>query len=194
MGRKPTKSEPTEKKVTQSRRKKCKICGNLLNEDEIIVIDKLNYCVECAEIREKEKKYNKKLNEYIYSLCGGDRAVMPLMCKQIKNMKDEYGYISSGILATLKYMYEIMSPPIEFNPEYGVANVPYYYYQARNFNVKYFYLKEKAKEDVCEPEPKTIVLKRSSMMEQDKNFWENKKEKEMGPDIDLNSIILDEEG
>lgn len=191
---KKTVTIPSENQPKRVRRSKCKICGTLLNDDDVVVIDKIKYCAKCAEAREKEKKYNKKLNEYIYKLCGEDRFAMPLMCKQIKNMKDEYGYISSGILATLQYMYEIMTPPLEFNPEYGVANVPYYYYQAKNFNIKYFYLKEKAKREILEPEDKTIVLKRSSIMEQDKKFWEDKKEKEMGPDIDLNSIILDEEG
>ena len=72
--------------------------------------------------------YGVDLNDYIYKLCGEDNSLMPMMGSQIKKMKEENGYKASSILATLKYMYELKDPPLEFNPDYGVHDVIYFYH------------------------------------------------------------------
>ena len=88
-------------------------------------------------------------------------------------------------------MYEILDPPVEFKPEYGVANVPYFYYQAKKFNEQYFEVKKKLEEEPLQELPtREITLKRSSMIKEDNEFWVNKKEKELGADLDLNSLII----
>lgn len=174
-------------------KKKCCVCGFRFDSELILTIDKKNYCEKCANTTlkriEKEKKDNKALNDYIYHLCEEDGALMGLMGKQIKTMKEEHHYKTSGILATLKYMYEILDPPVEFNPEYGINNVIYYYYQAKKFNEQYFNLKRKAEEPFEEPPNRVVTLKRSDIIQEEETFWKKKKEKELGPDMDLNSLI-----
>lgn len=179
----------------KSSKKKCCVCGFRFDSELIVTYDKKNYCENCGpkEIKriEKEKKDNKALNDYIYQLCGEDSALMPLMGKQIKNMKEEYEFKSSGILATLRYMYEILDPPIEFIPEYGLANVPYFYYQARKFHEQYFNVKKQAENEIEVPPPRIITLKRSDIIQEEEEFWRIKKQKEMGSDIDLNALVMD---
>ena len=176
------------KRVTK---KKCCLCEYYFDSTLITTVDKKNYCSSCFEKFQKEKKINKDLNDYIYKLCGEDGSLMPMMGSQIKKMKEENGYKASSILATLKYMYELKDPPVEFNPDYGVHDVIYFYHQAKTFNEKYFELKRKAEEDDIESPPdKIITIKRSSLVQEDEEFWKKKKEKEMGVDIDLNALIL----
>ena len=173
-------------------KRKCSVCGRWVDSEVAIVINKITYCDVCGEPRKKEVLINKALNDYIYELCEHDQAVMAMMCTQIKRMKDENeGYKASGILATLKYMYEILDPPVEFKPEYGVANVPYFYYQAKKFNEQYFEVKKKLEEEPLQELPtREVTLKRSSMIKEDNEFWTNKKEKELGADLDLNALII----
>ena len=116
---------------------------------------------------------------------------MPRLGQQIKKWKEEYGWNSKAILLTLQYMYELCDPPVEFNPEFGLGNVAFYYYHAKKHYEQCRALKKIAEDSEEEDiPPRYITLKRSNIIKDDEEFWKKKKEKELGPLLDLNDLII----
>lgn len=107
---------------------KCKFCGKLI-EDKSNAIKKSNgwWHNDCLKEKEKQKSENKsdyeKLIDYIYELYDGNIPVF--IFKQIKDYVNEYGMKYSGILLTLKYIYEELEMP--FDEENGIGMVVYKY-------------------------------------------------------------------
>lgn len=107
---------------------KCKFCGKLI-EDKTNATKKSNgwYHNSCVEEKEKQKNENKsdydKLIDYIYELYNGNIPVF--IFKQIKDYVNEYGMKYSGILLTLRYIYEELEIP--FDEENGIGLVVYKY-------------------------------------------------------------------
>ena len=107
---------------------KCKWCGELI-EDKSNATKKSNgwWHNNCLEEKEKQKNENKsdyeKLIDYIYKLYDGNIPVF--VFKQIKDYVNEYGMKYSGILLTLKYIYEELEIP--FDEENGIGLVIYKY-------------------------------------------------------------------
>lgn len=112
---------------------KCKFCGKLI-EDKANATKKSNgwWHNECLKEKEKQKNENKsdyeKLIDYIYELYNGNIPVF--IFKQIKDYVNEYGMKYSGILLTLKYIYEELEMP--FDEENGIGMVVYKYSEAKN--------------------------------------------------------------
>lgn len=180
--------------------RKCCVCGKNFPSTLIYTIDAKNYCHVCgAELqktRQKEIDANKKLNDYLYKLAG-DKDLMPFWCKQIKSLKDDNGWKSEGILATLKYVFEIQGhPPIE-NPEFGIAwVVERYYYSAKKYHEQLYALKKTPDEVIQEillMPAHEIVLKRSDLIKKDDSFLEKKKDLTYGPVLSMDDIEDDEE-
>lgn len=107
---------------------KCKWCGELI-EDKSNATKKSNgwWHNNCLEEKEKQKNENKsdyeKLIDYIYELYDGNIPIF--VFKQIKDYVNEYGMKYSGILLTLKYIYEELEIP--FDEENGIGLVVYKY-------------------------------------------------------------------
>lgn len=107
---------------------KCKWCGKLI-EDKSNATKKSNgwYHNDCLKEKEKQKNENKsdyeKLIDYIYELYNGNIPVF--IFKQIKDYVNEYGMKYSGILLTLKYIYEQLEMP--FDEKNGIGLVVYKY-------------------------------------------------------------------
>ena len=107
---------------------KCKWCGELI-ENKSNATKKSNgwWHNNCLEEKEKQKNENKsdyeKLIDYIYELYDGNIPVF--VFKQIKDYVNEYGMKYSGILLTLKYIYEELEIP--FDEENGIGLVVYKY-------------------------------------------------------------------
>lgn len=107
---------------------KCKWCSKEIL-DKSNATKKGNYWWHnsCLEKKEKQKNENKsdyeKLIDYIYELYDGNIPVF--VFKQIKDYVNEYGMKHSGILLTLKYIYEELEIP--FDEENGIGLVVYKY-------------------------------------------------------------------
>ena len=107
---------------------KCKWCKETI-EDKTNATKKSNgwWHNDCLKEKEKQKSENKsdyeKLIDYIYELYNGNIPVF--IFKQIKDYVNEYGMKYSGILLTLKYIYEELEIP--FDEENGIGLVVYKY-------------------------------------------------------------------
>ena len=107
---------------------KCKWCKETI-EDKANTVKKSNgwWHNDCLKEKEKQKNENKsdydKLIDYIYELYNGHIPVF--IFKQIKDYVNEYGMKYSGILLTLKYIYEELEIP--FDEENGIGLVVYKY-------------------------------------------------------------------
>lgn len=122
---------------------------------------------------------------------------MPFWCKQVKSMKDENGWRTESILATLKYIFEITEHPPILHPEFGIRGlVEAYYYPAKKYYEEVFALK-KTSDDVIQEillmPPKEIILKRSDLLKKEEKFLEKKKDLTYGPALDMDDIVDDEE-
>lgn len=57
----------------------------------------------------------------------------PLIVRQIKQYKHEYGFTNAGIRKTIDYCYRLADPPRLPMLDAGIALVPYYYQEAKDF-------------------------------------------------------------
>ena len=118
---------------------KCRQCGKEINKDAAIQIKPRIYvcsadCEQKYEYKNVKSTQNNKddlieLKSYISQLYNGE-VNWPLIMKQLRQMREEYGYKNSGILYTLKYAHDIKE--IDFNGS-GIGLVPYLYNEAKNF-------------------------------------------------------------
>jgi hypothetical protein len=129
---------------------KCRYCGTeIKKEDAISEVPKVYYCsAECMEMsRDKNakgkppvKSARRELTDLIqkYYLANGykkNEINWNLICAQIKNLVDTYGYKYSGIRYTLWYMVEIIEKPL-FDDSYkgSILNlVPFEYINAQKY-------------------------------------------------------------
>lgn len=180
--------------------RKCCVCEKMFASSLIYTIDAKNYCHSCGEElqqkRQKEIEKNKELNAYLCNLAG-DNDLMPFWGRQVKSMKEENGWRTESILATLRYIFEIMENPPILQPEFGIrALVETYYYSAKKYYEEVFALKKTPDEVIQEillMPPKEIVLRRSELLKKDERFLEKKKDLTYGPALDMDDIIDDEE-
>lgn len=106
---------------------------------------------------------------------------MGFCVKQIKNLHENYHMKYSAITATLQYMYEFSDENIVFDPHICLANIPYYYLDAKEFFL-IKYMREKDNEDyikeiINKPE-NIVVLERSNLIKYDNIFDQNKRGKD----------------
>ena len=91
-------------------------------------------------------------------------------------------------------MYEYLDPPLEFDEKICLANVPYYFLDAKEYFLK-LWENKKISSNLVEQiltRPETIItLERSELIKQDSIFLEKKKEK-MGCQI-LNMDDIEDE-
>lgn len=101
---------------------KCRQCGKEINKESAIKIKERIYvcsteCEQKYEYKNVKSTQNNKddlaeLKSYINQLYNGE-VNWPLVMKQLRQMREEYGYKNSGILYTLKYAHDIKE--IDFN-------------------------------------------------------------------------------
>ena len=182
--------------MKKSNKSKCCVCGRYVDNELILMIDKKKYCPECGKERQKEKKDYKELMDYIYNLCHKDQTAMGLMVKQIKEYVETYEYKYGGILYTLKYAFELLEEPYEFIPDAGISFVPYLYHQAYEFCRQYYDLKQTDEElidEVLSMPPIVYDIKRSQIIADDKQFWEEKRKGQGRSMLDMDDIEDDED-
>lgn len=80
-----------------------------------------------------------------------------MVCSQIKQMEDLYGYKPSGILYTINYMVEMEQ--IDWKEDNGIGLVKYYYTKAQNYYLQQLAMKKSIQEFNFD-EIDTIVVKK----------------------------------
>lgn len=174
----------------------CSVCKRTFAKEEIITINAKNYCPKCKAERDQDAEDYKNLMIYIDELSDYDRTIMPIVGTQIKKMKQDGGITNGQILSTLRYIYELKEPPIKFLPEYGIANVPYFFREAQLFYRKNSNLASTTEQEIQESlncEPIRITIKRSTLIQQQKEYEEENVRKENRVVINLDDIELEED-
>ena len=143
---------------------KCRQCGKEINKESAIKIkERIYVCsTECEQKYTAAKSTQKnsddltELKSYINQLYNGE-VNWPLIMKQLKSMREEYGYKISGILYTLKYAHDIKE--MNFNGN-SIGIVPYIYNEAKQFYLQLNQVKKSVDnlQNVCYDEL-TIVKK-----------------------------------
>lgn len=114
-----------------SKKVKCPLCNKLNDKENTQQLDNRYYCIECAEIRTKEKSKHMdgwdQLYDYICEIYNIPK-LTGLMFKQIKDFRDNYDYKNSGMYLTLKYYYEVLENDVKEDTALGI--IPYYYDKA----------------------------------------------------------------
>lgn len=144
--------------------KRCSSCKKPLEDDDTGFRTekgkKVYYCSTCLEIRNREAKAHYDLVDYIYQKhdykhkgIGGEYVVAQI--KVLKNMYPHYK--EGGMLASLKYYYEVLNNDIHPNP---FKLIPYIYDEAKLFyekrrEIKMEYLKIKEQKPL-ESKPRII--------------------------------------
>ena len=114
----------------------CRYCKEQLNKEEAVKNGKSSYyhhdCLEEKAQKENDKKKEsdeyRSLIEYICKLYKLD-APTGMILKQIRDMREEYGYKLSGIKLSLQYFYETLENPVL--DDTGIGIVPYVYEEAK---------------------------------------------------------------
>lgn len=184
MGRKPIST------------RKCSICERTFSKEEITLINGKNYCPKCKKKKEKDAQDYKDLMAYIDEISNKDRFLMPMVASQIKKFKTDYNVTNEEILSTLRYMFELKEPPIQFVPESGIAILPYFFREAQLFykqNKELALITEQKIQESYNSEPVRITIKRSAIIKQQQEFEEERRKKENRVVIDLDDIDLEED-
>ena len=123
-----------------ARKVKCPECGTFNDKENTISHNSRYYCKICYENYMREAQEYKELIAYICELFQVD-APTPLMCKQIKDYKDQFNYTYRGMKTTLNYFFEIQAgnDPMD---SLGIGIVPFVYDEAKKF-----YIDKKAVKD-----------------------------------------------
>ena len=174
----------------------CKGCGIRFPTEDMTVVSGLKYCPECAKPRLKEARTNIELNDYLFNLCNKDQDVMPYLTTQVKLMVDNNNFKPSGILATLKYVYDDSETAPPFNPRSGIQYIVQKYYStARDFYIQVHHLNQTSEDEIkriLTMPTETITLTRSELDARDKRSSEKRKDELYGKEIDLNDIPDDD--
>lgn len=143
---------------------KCPGCGEFFRRDQVAFVQHKNRywhksCYETSvQQANKDAEEQRKLEEYIVKLLKLDN-INTRIRKQIKDMREEYGYSYSGIQKSLEYFYEVKGNSIE-KANNGIGIVPYVYETAKEYyyNIFMAHLQNKDK-DVEEFVKKGRVIK-----------------------------------
>ena len=122
------------------RKVKCPECGTFNDKENTIAHNSRYYCKICYENYMREAQAYKDLVAYICELFQMD-APTPLMCKQIKDYKEQFDYTYRGMKTTLNYFFEIQEGN-DPNDSIGVGIIPFVYDEAKKF-----YIDKKAVKD-----------------------------------------------
>lgn len=143
-----------------ARQVKCPMCSKLNNKENTTEINKRYYCIECSEIKEKEKAKHiddwEELFEYICELYNIKKPT-GMMFKQIKEFRDTYGYTNKGIYLTLKYYYEVLDN--EVKDDTGLGIVVYYYEKAKQHFIEIRDVKRHVKDFEINEQIKIVKIK-----------------------------------
>lgn len=155
---------------------KCYVCGEYFDRDKIEFVQN-GRRYRHASCEEKET-----IMSYLIKLFGKENINYPLVGTHIKRYKEQ-GYTENGILASLKYWYEIKGHTVSEN-EYknktgGLGIIPYIYPLAKEYYYKIELAKEANKHKDFTVINKTIKIDIPKAKENRKNFFDSIEEGEI---------------
>lgn len=116
-----------------SKQPTCKQCGKKITAEEKKVHNNKTFCEICyKKILSESEQYKKLISEVYRMATASQQQFNPLIYRQIKEYKENYGFEYSGILYTLQYIENILNKPMDFE-NYGIALVPYEYINAKKW-------------------------------------------------------------
>jgi uncharacterized protein YpuA (DUF1002 family) len=119
--------------IIVSRLSTCKECGKKITSDEKKVHNSKTLCKECfKKISIESEQYKELITELHKMVFEAQQQFNPLIYKQIKEYKENYGFTHLGMLYTLKYIKNFLNKPIDFE-NYGIALVQYEYINAQKW-------------------------------------------------------------
>ena len=135
----------------------CKGCGKKLQSGEKHTYNSKTYCEQCFEGIEKEAIAYKDLVRFI---CENYNITQPtgFMFKQIKELKNNFGYSYAAMTYTLWYCKEILNKSLL--EKYGVSLIKYHYDDAKDYYLQQERMKEQA-DKLSNVEIKTKVVKKN---------------------------------
>ena len=160
-----------------NKNRKCSKCGLSFPAETIKKIGSKNYCQNCYNARNKETKDYTELTDTIKKYLNPEKGEWPLLMKQIKQYKDEFGFKYEGISLAIKYSFEY-DQDFEYIREYGLGFLSYEYQKATQF----YFLQKKANkcneftiDDFFELPAEKITVNRSDLYKQDQEHEEKQK-------------------
>lgn len=169
----------------------CSVCHQTFPREVIKIFSNKNYCPKCAEVKDKEIRERRALTDYIQERLNPETGDWPLIMKQVKQYKEEYGFKYTGMKATLRYMLDYAEEDIDLNLDNGIALLPFYYKRANEFFTQVYHLKGIPTDEIEEGlsvQEHHIVLNRSDLIAQNEEFWRKKKEKEQSEMFTLDDV------
>ena len=175
--------------------RKCSMCEQTFPKEKMHLIGGKNFCDKCALIRQKDIDDLKDLRDYIKLKLEPEDNLWPLITKQIKQYKEEYGFKYSGMKATLKYLFEYSEDPFNWDRDLGIAFLQYHYRKANQFFSKMYALKKVNPDEIreiLEKKEKHVVINRSALIQRDIEFQKKKEERERTGLMTLDDVEDDE--
>lgn len=164
--------------------------------EEIITINRKNYCTVCGKQPAQDAKDYRKLTDYLWDVVGmRDWVNGSLIASYIKRLKDKYGLTNSQILYTLYYMYEyadVPAPPIE--KESDIFLVIRYFPEARLFWQKYKetkMTKTEYIEYILTQPPVAVDVARSEIIKKQEEDEEKRNKRNHKEEISADDIVDD---
>lgn len=159
---------------------KCSRCKKDIPREEITKVGTVNYCPPCLEEKNKPKEMTDwdYLFQYLRDEILKTDKVPALVFKRLKDFREDYGYTDIGMYYTLKYIHETLGKEVYDNGL--LAQIPYYYEEAKKHVIRIIELEGVAEEfELQDNTVKVVVGKRHT--------WNPKKP------LDLGSIDWSEE-
>lgn len=141
----------------------CKNCGKKLQPEKKYTYASKTYCRECYEKISRDGDEYKQLVEFI---CNHYEIKRPtgLMLKQIKEMKEGFGWSYAAMTYTLWYCKEVLG--IQLIEKYGVSLIKHFYEEAES----YYYQQEKMIEHMKKIEMENVEIKTKIIKKTNRTF------------------------
>lgn len=108
----------------------CTVCGQELPKEEKVVKNGKNHCKSCLDKLEQNKILEQNLLRDAVKYLKLEN-VPGMIIQQIKKYVEEYKYTYPGISYTIWYYVNVLNK--EFDKQYGIAFVKYYYDEAKDY-------------------------------------------------------------
>ena len=108
----------------------CSVCEQELHKDLKMIKSGKNYCKACLDKLEQIKLLEQNLIRDLVNYLKLDN-VPGMILSQIKKYVEEYNYTYPGISYTVWYYVTVLEK--DFDKQYGIAFVKYYYDEAKDY-------------------------------------------------------------
>lgn len=108
----------------------CKDCGNKITKEDKYTYSNKTYCKNCYDKKMKEKE---QYDSLIKIICDKFNIDVPtgLILKQIKDYKEKFNYVYSGMTYCIWYSTDILK--LKLDLKYGIAFVKFQYENAKDY-------------------------------------------------------------